>query len=380
MTQGKRPSPTRPMLAIGLMSGTSLDGIDAALIETDGVAHVRPVASYHLPYDSDTRAGLRQALDIGLSAARPSETHEALTGIERQMTVLHAEAVGALLAANGLSPPSIDVIGFHGQTIAHRPARGWTWQIGDGARLAAMTRCPVINDFRSADVTAGGQGAPLVPLYHAALVHAAGFELPTVVVNIGGVANVTWVGRRDIDLIAFDTGPGNALIDDWMMRCNGTPMDANGAAAAAGSVHQQLVDSVLDAPWFDAPPPKSLDRNDFDLGIVRGLSTADGAATLAHLTATAIARAAEHFPLPAKRWIVAGGGRHNPVLMRMLGDRLGAKPGRADEFGWDGDALEAQAFAYLAVRSLAGLPLSMPGTTGVPDPQTGGVLHLPSGG
>lgn len=379
MTGAKRPGRTGPKLAIGLMSGTSLDGVDAALIETDGKARVRPVASHHLPYAPQMRERLRHALHLGMAAASPEETPE-LREIERQMTVLHAEAVGALLANAGVPAVSVDIIGFHGQTIAHRPDRRWTWQIGDGARLAAMTGCPVVNDFRREDVAAGGQGAPLVPLYHAALVRAAGIREPVAVVNIGGVANVTWVGRRAEDLVAFDTGPGNALIDDWMLSRTGSAMDTDGLTAASGTVRQQIVDAVLDQPWFDAPPPKSLDRNDFSASIVRGLPTGDGAATLARLTAGAIARAAEHFPLPAMRWIICGGGRHNRVIMQMLGELVGLSPEPADALGWNGDALEAEAFAYLAVRSLAGLPLSLPGTTGVAQPQTGGTFHQPPRG
>jgi len=356
-------TPPRRIRALGLMSGTSLDGIDAALVETDGRAEVVPGPAATTPYPAALRARLKAAL------GRP----DADAGLVEALTDAHAAAVAALLRVAGLGPDAVDVIGFHGHTILHRPETRLTVQIGDGARLARATGIRVVNDFRSADVRAGGQGAPFVPLYHQAL--AAALPRPLAVVNIGGVANVTWIGAGAAAPIAFDTGPGNAPIDDWAMAVTGRPVDEGGALAGAGRVAADRVAAALAHPYFGRRPPKSLDREDFTAAAAAGLSPADGAATLTAITAAAIAAAARHFPAPARRWIVTGGGRHNPVLMAALAAAVGAPVDPVETVGWDGDALEAQAFGYLAVRALNGLPLSLPSTTGVPEPMPGGIVH-----
>jgi len=352
-------------LMIGLMSGTSLDGVDAALIETDGHDRVAPLGFLTHPYDQPFRDALRSVFGGRGDVA----------GVERRLTLLHAEAVRDLLGATGMRPEQVRAIGFHGQTILHRPEERRTWQIGDGGLLAEETGIEVVCDFRSADVALGGQGAPLAPLYHAA--RAAALPRPLAVLNLGGVANVTWIGR-DGALLAFDTGPANALVDDWMLRHTGRPWDEGGAAAAAGSLSAEALARLLDHPYFDLAPPKSLDRDDFDPAPVSGLSLADGAATLTAFTAAAVAKALPHLPEPPLRWLATGGGRHNPTLLAMLRERLAAPVDPVEAVGWNGDAIEAEAFAYLAARSLDGLPLSVPGTTGVPAPATGGRLHQPS--
>lgn len=359
---------------IGLMSGTSLDGIDAALVETDGEAIAVPGPALTMAYDPETRAILRAALDEARHHSEGASVPASIRAAELRATDAHAEAVRRLLAEAGLKPRDVALIGFHGQTILHRPEARFTWQIGDGARLAQATRIDVINDFRTADVMAGGEGAPLVPLYHAALVReAAGLKPPVAVVNIGGVANVTYIGGNEI--LAFDTGPGNAPIDDWAHRHTGKPVDEHGALARRGRVNDAALDDMLAHAFFDRRPPKSLDRMDFDASRVSGLSPEDGAATLTAFTSAAIARAREHFPDPATAWVVCGGGRHNPVLMENLRTRVNAPVLAAEELGWRGDFLEAEAFAYLAARSRRGLPLSLPTTTGVSRPMTGGRLH-----
>ena len=366
---GQTEGETTMQRVIGLMSGTSLDGVDAALIETDGVQVGARGAAITVPYDPELRAGLRRLLD---RAAELDATDPELLRLERRLTDVHVHAVAAL------GEPAT-LIGFHGQTILHRPGQGRTWQIGDAARLARRTGLPVAYDFRSTDVAAGGEGAPLVPAYHAAL--ASGLQRPLAVLNIGGVANLTWIGPDDRPdaLLACDTGPGNALLDDWAMRHTATPCDTDGALAAAGQVDQAVLAGLLAHPFLARPAPKSLDRLDFHgaLDAVSGLSAADGAATLTAFTAAAIA--ATRLPGRPARWVVCGGGRHNPVLMRELRDRLRVPVDAAEELGWDGDALEAQCFAFLAARVEAGLPLSWPGTTGVPAPTTGGRLVTPSG-
>ncbi|MDE2011344.1 MAG: anhydro-N-acetylmuramic acid kinase [Alphaproteobacteria bacterium] len=359
---------------IGLMSGTSLDGVDAALLETDGEAVAIPGPALTVRYDGETRALLRAAIDAARGLGEASPMPDSIRAAEARATQAHAEAVTALLAEAGLKARDVALIGFHGQTILHRPEARFTWQIGDGAALAALTGISVVSDFRSADVRAGGEGAPLVPLYHAALLRAAaGLQPPVAVVNIGGVANVTYVGHQDI--LAFDTGPGNAPIDDWAHAHTGRPVDEGGVLARTGMIDQAALDAMLAHAFFDRLPPKSLDRMDFGTGAVGHLSPADGAATLTAFTAAAIARAREHFPEPANAWIVCGGGRHNPVLMEALRARVNAPVLAAENAGWRGDFLEAEAFAYLAVRSRRGLPLSLPTTTGVAAPMTGGKFH-----
>ncbi len=353
---------------IGLMSGTSLDGVDAALIETDGEAVVHPGPSLMIPYDLEMRALLRAALEDARAVAQGGPVPHSIRDAERRLTEIHADAVAALIEKSGVR--DVALLGFHGQTILHRPERRWTWQIGDGAQLARLTGIDVVNDFRSADVKAGGQGAPLVPLYHAALARNSPLAQPLAVVNIGGVANVTYINGDHV--LAFDTGPGNAPIDDWMHRHTGSPVDLNGEYAAAGKVDDAALDAMLANAFFGRPPPKSLDRMDFGVAAVEALSPADGAATLTAFTAASVARAREHFPDPATTWIICGGGRHNSTLMGMLQARVNAQVLKAEGARWDGDALEAEAFAYLAVRSLKGLPLSLPTTTGVAQPMTGG--------
>ncbi len=377
------------MLAIGLMSGTSLDGIDAALIETDGEAFVRPIAFRGEPYSDAARAQLAEATRMALTFDKPRASPPVVAAGEL-ITRAHVFAVHKLLADAGVAAAEVDVIGFHGQTIAHRPDRRWTWQIGDGAAVARATGITTVSDFRSADVAAGGQGAPLLPVYHAAL--AAGLEGPVAVLNLGGVGNITFIpgGREMHDsremsperaqmsdrdgLVAFDTGPANGLIDSWVEAETGARYDAGGALAASGRVDETVLTAMLDHPFFDAPPPKSLDRNDFTIQPARGLSAADGAATLTAFTAATVAEALRHLPARPVRLLVAGGGRHNPTMLAMIAERTGLVVEPTDVLGWNGDALEAEGFAYMAVRTLKGLAISFPGTTGVPVAMAGGVV------
>jgi anhydro-N-acetylmuramic acid kinase len=352
--------------AIGLMSGTSLDGIDAALVESDGERIGSTGEALTVTYP----AALRDRLRALLGGATP----ELVADVERELTDAHAEAVELLLARAGLRASEIDLVGFHGHTILHEPKAGRTWQIGDGARLAARLNLPVVHDFRSADVAAGGEGAPLVPLYHAAL--ARELPKPLAVLNLGGVGNVTWIGS-DGSLLAFDTGPGGALLDDWVLRHTGQPFDQDGALAASGRVNDTLIQRFLEHRYFTRKPPKSLDRDEFHRLVPHGLSVEDGAATLTRYTAVAVAAARDHMSEMPKRWLVTGGGRRNATLLAELQAILDAPVETVESVGWDGDALEAQAFGFLAVRSKLGLPLSVPGTTGVPQPMTGGRLVQP---
>jgi anhydro-N-acetylmuramic acid kinase len=271
----------------------------------------------------------------------------------------------------------VQLIGFHGQTVFHAPERRLTVQIGDGRKLAERTGLPVVFDFRAADVAAGGQGAPFVPLYHQALVRSSGLTGDVVVANIGGVANITRIGTEG-GISSGDTGPGNALMDDLVRSVTGLEMDRDGVLAARGTPARDRLNTQLASPWFDLPIPKSLDRDAFDLSFVRDLSLEDALATLAAFTAESLAKGIV-VAGGADVIVVSGGGAHNPVLLRMLAEATGAEVKRAADLGWDGDFVEAQAFAYLAARSVAGLPLSLPETTGVPYPMTGGVLAEPEG-
>ncbi len=358
---------TEKHLVIGLMSGTSVDAVDAALIETDGEDFVRPIAFVDRPYTQPEHRLIRAAAAVAVAMSDPGE-HPLIAEAERVLTLAHAAAVAALPGQE-----TATLIGFHGQTVAHRPTDRWTWQIGDAALLARLTGRAVVHDFRSADVAAGGQGAPLAPGFHRAL--AAGLDRPMGVLNLGGVGNLTWFSYDDWG--AFDTGPGNSLIDDWMQENGLGSFDAEGALAAAGMLRDDVLAAMCDLPWFDQPGPKSLDRADFSIAAARGLSPADGAATLTAFTAETIRLALGTIPVRLKSLLVTGGGARNPVLMRMLSDRTGIPAAPVEAVGWQSDALEAQAFAWLAVRHVRGLPLSWPETTGVPAPTTGGRLVSP---
>ena len=346
-----------------------MDGVDAALVETDGT-HVQSLgATAFVPIEQGFRDAFR-ALERPDPENVPHYAH--LVG---ELTAVHADAVDAVLVAAGIERHQIDVIGFHGQTVYHAPQDGVTIQLGDGQDLANRFRVPVVADFRSNDVQAGGQGAPLAPLYHRALAHD--LTKPLAVLNIGGVANVTWLGHAEDDIFAFDTGPGNAMMDDWVRAHTGAAYDEGGTLAQASHVDQQALSALLEHPYFDTLPPKSLDRRGFDASPVSGLSVEAGASTLSAFTVAAIVRSQQHMPERPERWLICGGGRHNRTLMQGLRDALGVPVEPVESVGWDGDYLEAQAFAYLAVRARDGLPLSLPTTTGVGTPLTGGQVFNP---
>jgi anhydro-N-acetylmuramic acid kinase len=365
------PRRNRALAAIGLMSGTSLDGIDAAMLTTDGerVFEHGPAATY--PYPEEFRQRLRALLG--------REPDPSWRRVIEELTDRHADAVARLLDCAGVAASAVDVVGFHGQTVWHRPRHRRTLQIGDGARLAAATGIRVVDDFRTADVAAGGEGAPLAPLYHAAL--AGALQKPIAVLNIGGVANLTWIGESEAgpNVLAFDTGPGNALLDDWILVRTGRACDEDGRLAARGQIDAARVMGWLRHDFFRRMPPKSLDRDAFRFALdaVAALSPADGAATLAAFSARAVIFALPLVPDAPRRWLVCGGGRHKPVLMAMIRAGVGAPVEPVEAVGWRGDFLEAEAFAYLAVRSVRGLPLTLPSTTGAPRSLTGGRLHNP---
>lgn len=347
--------------AIGLMSGTSLDGIDAGVIHTDGESHVELGDFVSKDYDADMRNMLRGAI---AGSADVTEVEEALT-------LLHADVVSDLLEQEGMNKSDVDIIGFHGQTIDHDPDNGVTVQIGNGRLLAQSLGIDVVNDFRRADVQAGGQGAPLVPIFHAALL--ANYPLPVAAVNIGGVANVTWIGNKE-HILAFDTGPGNALIDDYIFHHTGNKFDRDGLIAESGEVDNKVLAHWLDDPFFDKLPPKSLDRNYFSVDDVEALTLEDAVATLTEYTAKTIAQSAEHFPVAVKAWYISGGGRRNLYLMERIQHYVEAEVHPIEKVGYNGDAVEAHAFGYLAVRCLRKLPNTFPSTTGSARAVVGGVF------
>lgn len=377
----------QPIWAAGFMSGTSIDAVDGALILTDGERVIDFGPAIERPFTAEERAGLEQATQAARAWNwRGTEPDKAFSLARDILVATHHDAYIKLESerhAAGLRAESAGhpvLVGVHGQTVLHRPPSeaqtGATLQLFDGPRFARRIDGPVIHDFRTADVAAGGQGAPLAPAYHAALLQRLGAG-PAVVLNLGGVANIT-ARLSDGTLIALDTGPANGPIDEWVTGHDRGLRDENGRFAERGLVHEGLLAQLFEHPFFSAPPPKSLDRYDFNASMARGLSFYDGCATLTAFSARAVATAITRLPEPPERVIACGGGRHNPSLMRMLREALPCPLLAAEAVGWRGDSLEAEAFAFLAVRSLRGLPLSWPGTTGVPGPQQGGTLTRPS--
>ena len=377
----------RPVWAVGLMTGTVLDGnIDVAMLKTDG-ERIEEFGPYALvPYAEPVNAMLReaqaQALAWNFDGPEPAIFAEA----EAVLTRAQSAAVRQLVERSGRRMADIGVIGFHGQTVLHRAPtqqrRGATRQLGDGMLMHALLDTSVVYDFRSADVGAGGQGAPLAAIYHASLLGSSGAGGDTAVLNLGGVGNVTWWGGGE-NLVAFDTGPANAPINDFVKARALGEMDRDGALAASGTVDEERLARLLRHPYFTAPYPKSLDRFSFTAAMADGLGDADGAATLTAFSAAAVGKALDLLPRRPRRLFVSGGGRRNPTLMAMIAGRAGVEAVSADTLGWRGDAVEAECFAFLAVRTLRGLPISFPSTTGVPRPMTGGRIarqDQPAGG
>lgn len=363
---------TEPKWSVGVISGTSMDGIDVALLRTDGRDLIEHGPGATRPYP----ARLREALISVINTPSQAESGD-LSALEDAVTDAHCDAVTYILDAHNMSPRSITCVGLHGQTVFHRPERRFTRQLMNGQRAANRLGLTSVNRFRHADIAAGGQGAPLVPLYHQAL--ARGLAQPVMVLNLGGVANVTFLDGEMIS--AFDTGPASAMIDDFVRQRTGQSFDMDGALAARGRADEAIVADFLAHPYFARSAPKSLDRNAFHdwMKLVASLSDADGAATLTRFTIESVAAALKHVPRPPKRWLVCGGGRLNGFLMHALRQRLGVPVDPVEAVGWNGDFLEAECFAWLAVRSIAGLPLSLPSTTGVPEPMRGGEIWLPKG-
>lgn len=368
----------QPIWAIGLMTGTVLDGnIDIAMLRTDGET-IAEFGPYTLaPY----QRSVRDLLERALAEAREWNFGGLEPGVFRTaedvITRAQSSAVKTFVEKQGRKLSDIGVVGFHGQSVLHRaPTKrriGATRQLGDGKLMHQELGIPVVWDFRSADVAAGGQGAPLAAVYHQALLRSIGAGPEAAVLNLGGVANITWWDGAD-GVVAFDAGPANAPTNDWIKAHGLGEMDVDGKLAASGTVNEERLAELLEHSYMTAPYPKSLDRFGFTQEMAEGLSPADGAATLAAFTAAAVGKALDLLPQRPTKLIICGGGRKNPTIMRMLGERAGVEAVAAETVGWRGDAVEAELFAFLAVRALRGLPISFPSTTGVPQPMTGGKI------
>ncbi len=349
--------------ALGLMSGTSLDGIDIALVRTDGMDFTELLNFQTVAYDETTRELVKTAFGSRFSS---DETRQA----EEAVTQAHIAVINDFLKNTDQKP---EIIGFHGQTIIHDPSQKFTWQIGNSAQLANGVGINVVGDMRIADIKAGGQGAPLLPLCHRAF--ASDIEKPIAILNLGGVGNITWLGEEYTDILAFDTGPANALIDDLVKARTGKPYDSDGRLAKAGKVKEKILKKWLAHPYFEKPAPKSLDRDEWDVSDIKKLKLEDAVATLAEFTVRSVLHALSQLPGTPCALYVAGGGRHNTYMMERLQEQVNFIIEPVEAIKWNGDALEAQGFAYLAVRSMLGLALTLPTTTGVLEPQTGGKLY-----
>ncbi len=361
-----KSSENKTYSAIGCMSGTAMDGIDVALIETDGRSFINRIGFETVRHSDELRLALRTCLN--------QETYDPM--IESQFTLAHIPVIEKLLNKTGKAYTDIDVIGMHGQTTHHDPDNGITVQMGNGELLAQETNVDVVYDFRKNDMQNGGQGAPFLPVYHRALINNAALSLPIAVLNLGGVGNITWISTDD-DMIAFDTGPANAMIDDWVQSNTDQTFDKNGDIAKQGNIHDDILAAFLSHSYFGQPYPKSLDRNDFHDVSVDGLSLEDGAATLTEMTVQSVAKGIELCPQKPTAIYVTGGGRHNSYMMQRIAEVTGITTMSVDILGWNGDAMEAEGFAYMAVRSLLGEPISFPTTTGCQTPTIGGAHIKP---
>jgi anhydro-N-acetylmuramic acid kinase len=370
------------MRVLGFMTGTSLDAVDMAVLETDGETISAFGAAGERKLTEAVRDLLLATTKEALSWERGEPPPAIFAQAEQAIADEHFAAAEEFLARHGLTWRDLDLIGMHGQTVLHerpQPERvGRTVQLGDAQRLADLSGVPVVHQFRIDDVAAGGEGAPLAPIYHLARARASGLDAPLAMLNIGGVANVTfWSGAEEI--AAFDTGPGNGMIDLLVQSRGAGRFDDKGRYASVGQVHEPIVRALLAHPYFSAPPPKSLDRYDFSLEPLDGLQLEDAAATLVAFMAEAVKLAFETLGQTPREVVVAGGGRHNPEIMKALRARLAAPVTTAEDHGWRGDSIEAEAFAYLAARVARGLPISFPKTTGVPAPMSGGRIARPQG-
>jgi anhydro-N-acetylmuramic acid kinase len=363
---------TEILRSIGIMTGTSIDGVDIALMETDGIADVKCIDGFSVAFPKEIKEVLQNATFAASSNQNDEDELLLIKLASDTLTRFCADLLKPFIAKHG----NIDIIGFHGQTVLHKPEIGFTWQLGNAQLMADMTGIKTVFRFRENDMNHGGQGAPLVPIYHKALYDAANLTDATCIINIGGVANLTFIGT-DKTIMGFDTGPGNGLIDAYMNETLNLPYDKDGQLASQGMVNETALNKLLDNPALRMPPPRSFDRYDFNYKAVEGLSTEDACATLCAFTVKTIAISAEFLPKKPKNWYICGGGLFNQTLYTMLTEEFGTLKSVTD-LGTDASLLEAEAFAYLAVRSYKNLPITYPETTGVDYPVSGGIVFMPA--
>jgi len=360
--------------ALGLMSGTSMDGVDTSIIKSDGNREYSIISDEYLEYNEEFYSKLINIRDKVFTENDLKRYSEEIQSLEREITLFHANIVNQILKKSKIE---IDLIGFHGQTIFHDPNNKITKQLGDGNLLSQLTKKKVIYNFRQNDLLNGGQGAPLASIYHKLLAQTfkeeGKIKLPIIILNIGGIANITSI-KENYEMNSMDIGPGNCLIDKWMRVNSNKNFDSNGDIAKSGKVDKFILDQTIDNFYYnESNKKKSLDVNDFDISFAKGLSLEDGAATITELTADILSK-----NLLNGNVYVCGGGRKNKFLINSIQKKIENKISQIDELDIDGNFIESQAFGYLAIRSYLGLPISFPETTGCKKPCTGGVTIDPA--
>ena len=368
--------------SLGLMSGTSMDGVDASIIQSDGETKYKVIIDKYFEYPQGIYKDLTKLRDKIKSSKDLKKFSKEVKNIEKEITLFHAKAVNEILKKTKVK---VDFIGFHGQTIYHNAKEKISKQLGDGKILSQLSKKTVVYNFRQNDLDHGGGGAPLAPIFHKLIVSQNKIKQPVLILNLGGIANWTFLGESDDgkDLHSADLGPGNCLIDQWMKKNSKQNYDKDGSTAKSGKINKSVLNKAIDDHMDkfiseeqskDYYHDRSYDINDFDFSFVFGLSLEDGAATLTEYTAFIISEFINGTPADLRRVIVCGGGRKNKFLLKRISKKLKYSLQPIDNFGIDGDFVESQAFAYLAIRSYLKLPISFPETTGVKKSCTGGVI------
>ena len=349
--------------ALGLMSGTSGDGVDASIIQSDGQNKCKLISDKYFEYDRDIYKNIHGLKENINNSKDLKNLSKQITELEKKITLFHAKVVG------DLSQTNIDFLGFHGQTIFHNADEKISKQLGDGKLLSQLTKKTVVYNFRENDLINGGQGAPLTPIFHKLIVNQKKIDLPVTILNIGGIANITSIQKGN-KIFSSDIGPGNCLIDKWVRSNSDKSYDKEGHFAKAGKINKIILDQSLENYYGnDTSKKKSYDIKDFDLSFVRGLSLEDGAATLTEFTAETLSK-----HKIGQKIYICGGGRKNSFLLDRIKKKINSEIKLIDDLGIDGDFVESQAFAYIAIRSYLRLPISFPNTTGVKKDATGGIL------
>ena len=367
---------SKNFIALGLMSGTSADGIDVAILTTDGKAKIKLGPSGYYPFSKSFITKIKSIFKKKLNIDK-SKKQKRIIKIENEFTQLNFIAINKFLKKNKINKKKIDVVGFHGQTISHNPASGYSWQIGNSQKLANLLNIKVVSNFRENDIKNGGQGAPLTPIFHYYLTKK--MKKKICFINLGGISNITYFNHRSKtslnNMLAFDAGPCCSLIDDWISKNSNNKFDNFGLLARKGNVKKEIIHNFLKKPYFSKLPPKSLDRSFFSLSLLKKLNIEDGAATLNYLVANSVLKAFDYFPNNPNLCILSGGGRLNKFLVELISNKLKkSKILLAENYNWNGDSIEAHAFAYLSVRKLLNLPITFPKTTGIKKPLTAGQI------